>query len=111
MAKNSLEIRFTESAAFFLFAQTFSFGLPKESLRSLDLIMESWVENPVLMVLLNSSILTLISLLLFSTCSEIRPNAVNTSFDIFSASIAINTKYIRLIIFCLGLSFAPAMSF
>ena len=38
------------------------------------------------------------------------PKAVNTSFDIFNANIAMKTKYIRLIIFCLGVNFPPAIS-
>ncbi|GAA3557101.1 hypothetical protein GCM10022395_05520 [Snuella lapsa] len=42
--------------------------------------------------------------------SFIKPNAESTSFDIFNASIAMNIKYIRLIIFCLGDKFPAAMS-
>ena len=37
------------------------------------------------------------------------PKADNTSFDIFNANIAMKTRYIRLIIFCLGVNFPPAI--
>ena len=37
------------------------------------------------------------------------PKADSTSFDMFSANIAMKTRYIRLIIFCLGVNFPPAI--
>ena len=41
--------------------------------------------------------------------ASMRPNADSTSFDIFIAIIAMNTKYIKFIIFCLADAFPPAM--
>ena len=41
--------------------------------------------------------------------ASISPNDLNTSFDIFMAIIAMNTKYIKLIIFCLADTFPPAI--
>jgi hypothetical protein len=41
--------------------------------------------------------------------SSIATNASNIDFDTLSASNAVKTRYIIPIIFCLGVSFPPAM--
>ena len=41
--------------------------------------------------------------------ASMRPNAESTSLDIFMAIIAMKTKYIKFIIFCLADTFPPAI--
>ena len=41
--------------------------------------------------------------------ASMSPNAESTSFDIFMAIIAMNTRYIKFIIFCLADTFPPAI--